>query len=308
MPLIYYKKSAYSSDLDYSIPRVYWDFFADFMEIVQTEQLADILMVSIILLGIGLLIAWQVRDPLGSSLQRCPVRRNRLPLFFPFFQLLVWLVAIALLSVILKKALSGRPESTIQLAQAIAMTAVEAAMAAFFVLTAEFAFVRGLKGFGLRFCTLSKDLFWAAVNLIAVYPVILLALWVTLQTGQWLVGPDFGLEKHQTLEELQHATTAVKCFLVFSTLVIVPVFEELLFRGMIQSTLTAYFVRPWPAIGITSALFALMHPATHVGGIFVLSVCLGYAYEKSGSLLRPIMIHIIFNAISVVAVLFSWTG
>jgi hypothetical protein len=145
------------------------------------------------------------------------------------------------------------------------------------------------------------------VNLVAVYPVILLALWATIQTGQWLVGPEFGLEKHKTLEELQQASMMTKCLLVVSTLVVVPIFEELLFRGLIQSALTAYLTHRWLAIVITSVLFASMHPGTHFLGIFALSMGLGYAYEKSGSLLRSILIHIYFNAVSVLAVLFKVT-
>ena len=266
-------------------------------------------MVLFILLGIGLLISWQVQYPLASSLERCPVRRNRLPLFFPFFQLFVWLAAMGLLNVILEKVLSGRPDSTIQLAQGIVLTAVEVAMAAFFVLTAQFAFVRGLKGFGLRFRTVGKDLFWAAVNLVAVYPVILLALWATIEAGQWIAGPEFGLEKHQTLEELENASMGVKCFLVFSTLIVVPVFEELLFRGLMQSTLTAYLAKPWLAIAITSVAVCLHASRARILPEYLaLSAGLGYAYEKSGSLLRSILIHIIFNTISIVAVLFSQPG
>ena len=181
-------------------------------------------------------------------------------------------------------------------------------MSIFFVLMARLAFVRELKGFGLQFRTAGKDLFWAAVNLTTVYPVILLALWVTMKTGQLLFGPDFFLEKHETLVELQNAPVILKCFIVFSTLLVVPVFEELLFRGLIQSVLAAYLKRPWLAIGITSVLFASMHPWTHFLGIFALSVCLGYAYEKSGSLMRSIFIHVLFNTISILAVLFGVAG
>jgi membrane protease YdiL (CAAX protease family) len=35
--------------------------------------------------------------------------------------------------------------------------------------------------------------------------------------------------------------------------------------------------------------------------LFVLGVTMGYAYEKSGSLLRSIFIHAMFNGISIVA-------
>jgi membrane protease YdiL (CAAX protease family) len=277
------------------------------MENAFLETIAEVLVTVVVLSGIGLLIAWQVRYPLLDSLNRCPVRRNRLPLFFPFLQLFVWLALVWLLGLILDKLFSSSPKETLQFLQHAALTVVEMLMTVFFVLVAQLAFVRGLKGFGLRLRTLGRDLFWAGVNLIAIYPVILFVLWMTIQTGQWLVGPEFGLEKHKTLEELQQASTMVKCLLVVSTLVVVPIFEELLFRGLIQSVLTAHLTHRWLAIVITSVMFASMHPGTHFLGIFALSICLGYAYEKSGSLLRSILIHIYFNAVSVLAVLFEVT-
>jgi membrane protease YdiL (CAAX protease family) len=60
----------------------------------------------------------------------------------------------------------------------------------------------------------------------------------------------------------------------------------------------------WFAIVFSSALFAIVHaePA-HWPALFVLGMCLGYAYEKSGSLLRPIFIHAIFNGVTVLFVL-----
>ncbi|MBM4102577.1 MAG: CPBP family intramembrane metalloprotease [Planctomycetes bacterium] len=270
---------------------------------IQTIQITDLLTMLVFVVGVGLLIVWQVREPLLSALDRCPVRRNRLPLFFPFLQLFVWVAAMWLLGEILKKTLASRPESTMQFAQNLVVAALEVVMSAFFVLTARFAFVRGLKGFGLRFRTIGKDIFWAAVNLVAAYPAILLLLWLTIQAGRLFVGPDFELQKHQTLVELQNAATAIKIFLIIATLFIVPVFEELLFRGLLQSTLTAYLARPWASIALTSMAFAAMHPGTHFFGIFALSCCLGYAYEKSGSILRPIFIHVLFNSASVLAAL-----
>ena len=270
---------------------------------IQAQQTIGFLTVLFLALGVGLLVSWQVQHPLLSSLNHCPIRRNRLPLFFPFLQLFVWLAVAGLLNEILKKFPYFQPESTMRFAQNTALTTVEIAMAAFFVLAARLAFVRGLKGFGLQFRTAGRDLFWATVNLIAAYPAIFLLLWLTIYVGQQFAGPGFELQKHQTLVELsQNGPVGMKIFLAFSVLMIVPTFEELLFRGLLQSTLTAYLVKPWLAIGITSLLFALLHYGTHFLGIFALSCCLGYAYEKSGSLLRPIFIHILFNSTSVLAV------
>jgi membrane protease YdiL (CAAX protease family) len=60
----------------------------------------------------------------------------------------------------------------------------------------------------------------------------------------------------------------------------------------------------WVAIVFSSALFAMVHaePA-HWPALFLLGICLGYAYEKSGSLLRPIFIHAIFNGVTILFVL-----
>jgi membrane protease YdiL (CAAX protease family) len=43
----------------------------------------------------------------------------------------------------------------------------------------------------------------------------------------------------------------------------------------------------------------------HWPALFVLGVCLGYSYEKSGSLFRPIFIHLFFNVSSVAIALYQ---
>jgi len=60
----------------------------------------------------------------------------------------------------------------------------------------------------------------------------------------------------------------------------------------------------WLAILISSGLFTIIHTNPgHWPALFVLAICLGYAYEKSGSLFRPIFIHSLFNAASIIAAL-----
>jgi hypothetical protein len=62
----------------------------------------------------------------------------------------------------------------------------------------------------------------------------------------------------------------------------------------------------WLSIAAGAALFAIAHANTgHWPALFILGVCLGYAYEKSGSLLRPVFIHSIFNAIMVASALYG---
>jgi membrane protease YdiL (CAAX protease family) len=50
---------------------------------------------------------------------------------------------------------------------------------------------------------------------------------------------------------------------------------------------------------LTSLFFAILHPPTHIPALFFLSCGLGYAYERSGSLFRPILMHVFFNGFSV---------
>ena len=83
-----------------------------------------------------------------------------------------------------------------------------------------------------------------------------------------------------------------------------PAGGKMIFRGLFQTMIRSYLGRPWPAIMLTSALFAAVHGnATHWPALFVLSVGLGYAYEKSGSLFRPIFMHALFNGISILGAL-----
>jgi len=55
---------------------------------------------------------------------------------------------------------------------------------------------------------------------------------------------------------------------------------------------------PMLAIFITSLLFASVHPLWSFPIIFLLSLALGYAYERTGNLWVPIAMHATFNSVS----------
>lgn len=60
-------------------------------------------------------------------------------------------------------------------------------------------------------------------------------------------------------------------------------------------------VRPWHAwlaIVITSLAFAMLHDAWMRPPIFVLSLGLGYVYERTGNLWASITVHMLFNALN----------
>jgi membrane protease YdiL (CAAX protease family) len=84
----------------------------------------------------------------------------------------------------------------------------------------------------------------------------------------------------------------------FVTLVIAPVAEEILFRGILYTTIKQRGY-PFAALWVTSFLFALIHfyPVGFLALIF-LAVALVLLYERTQNLLAPILLHMFFNAVN----------
>ena len=53
----------------------------------------------------------------------------------------------------------------------------------------------------------------------------------------------------------------------------------------------------WAGILLASAVFASVHPPFSIPVVFVLAICLGYVYERTGNLWATIFIHCAFNTI-----------
>ena len=109
---------------------------------------------------------------------------------------------------------------------------------------------------------------------------------------------------HETLSMMINARTGAWWYImIFMVGVAAPVTEEIAYRGIIQNMLRQGGMNPWPAIGITSIVFALIHlPVVEwyaLLPLFILSLGFGWAYEKSGRLLTPIIMHVLFNLANV---------
>ena len=171
-------------------------------------------------------------------------------------------------------------------------------------------FSRRLKGFGLNIRTIVKDFFMGFVNLLAAWPIMMAAITITTFVAGLIWGADYEMQQHQQLEMItEYTQLPLRIMIVFVAVVIAPLLEEMLFRGFVQTTIRSFFGTrngAWPAIAASSLFFAIMHENPgHWPALFVLGVCMGYSYEKSGSLFRPIFIHLFFNASSVVIALYQ---
>jgi ABC-2 type transport system permease protein len=74
-----------------------------------------------------------------------------------------------------------------------------------------------------------------------------------------------------------------------------PIFEEFIFRGLIFGGLRRSF-GAWPAALASAAVFAIMHPAISIVPVFVMGVCTAWLYERTRSLLAPMLAHATYNA------------
>ena len=101
-------------------------------------------------------------------------------------------------------------------------------------------------------------------------------------------------------------TWALATFAVMGVLV-VPLTEEMLFRGAIQRRL-ARTLGSWPAVVLASFAFLSVHLFSFVGGsllglalafatLFGVSLVVGSVYERAGSLGVPVAVHVVYNAI-----------
>lgn len=90
----------------------------------------------------------------------------------------------------------------------------------------------------------------------------------------------------------------VLAFMVFFGMLAAPIIEELLFRGFLQSAVRITCDK-WQTVFISGFVFALIHWNGHVFlQIFILGLLLAYLFEKTGSLVAPITVHICHNTIT----------
>ena len=115
----------------------------------------------------------------------------------------------------------------------------------------------------------------------------------------YFFNPDYTLPQHDVLVLLDQPGLPgwVPAALWLCAVVIAPVAEELFFRGVCQTALNHVFRRRWLSTVLVGSAFGLAHmEQPHVvAPLIVLGVILGYVYERTGSLVAPITMHLLFN-------------
>ena len=214
------------------------------------------------LIGLVLLGIWLLKTSLGTkALINSPPRRNDMPFYLPLVPLLIWLGGVPLAMTAKEKLLPNLQEWQKVLADnlIISVAAVFAIGVTIFLIREHFA--RRLKGFGLNPGTIIRDFFAAIVNLVSIYPIVLLAVVLTLYAGQAVWGKDFQLPQHEELKSIiKYPQLSVRILIIITATIVAPAFEEFLFRGLFQTLIRSYLDLSWPAIILSSILFAAAPP------------------------------------------------
>jgi len=140
----------------------------------------------------------------------------------------------------------------------------------------------------------------SCVVLVAAAPVLYGVKWISDFVWFHVFGD---VEDQAAVELILGSKLWLRCYLVFFAVVLTPVAEEFVFRGLLFSTAKRY---GWPRAGRVgvSLLFALIHfngPAFLP--LFLLALVLTWLYEVTEGLLAPMLAHSAFNAANLAVLL-----
>ena len=132
-----------------------------------------------------------------------------------------------------------------------------------------------------------------------------------------IIGAVIGRESAEKMASAEHArdvltgvllgpvTTTDIIWVLVIVCVVVPIGEEVFFRGFVFGALRRWGV--FLASGLSALFFAAVHQqVVHFPPIFVLGIILALFYERTQSLVPAIVVHGINNLVAILAVLYHW--
>ena len=123
-----------------------------------------------------------------------------------------------------------------------------------------------------------------------------------------LLAPDFSNANDAAISAMLGSS---RFLMTVGTVVLVPLAEECLFRGLIFRTL--YSSSRWAAYIVSILVFAAVHIAGFITQYSPLELllsflqylpaglCLAWAYTKADTIFAPILMHTIINAVAIIA-------
>lgn len=188
-------------------------------------------------------------------------------------------------------SLNPPPPAPLELNQIIQSCLILLALTGILLLILTMVSWKSLVQLGFRLDQIPTQLRDGALGfLLALVPVILLLV----------ATHPFRSEEtlHPLLQLLRSAPGVVAIGWVFlSAIVVAPLFEELLYRVLLQSWLEG-FLSPLRAIIVSSLIFSLVHGFPDSIPLFPLAFLLGTLYYYRRSYIANVFMHALFNAIN----------
>lgn len=183
--------------------------------------------------------------------------------------------------------------------------------AVYFVFKAALSGERGVQKAGLLPDRPERDVVYAGVGLLVGAVLTFGTLYAVNAVATWLGYPAPPVN-HGMLEQLLNTESRSELAqIILAAVVVAPLLEELVFRGL-QQTLLLEVLGPaarWSVVLTAAAVFAVVHVGAvswhGLPGLFVLGVVLGWLYERTGSLWPAILVHAGFNAINISLVMWG---
>ncbi|MBD3881646.1 CPBP family intramembrane metalloprotease [Phormidium tenue FACHB-886] len=144
---------------------------------------------------------------------------------------------------------------------------------------------------------------WGAGGYLVALPLMLMTSVINQQIWQGQGGSN------PLLQIVLEEGDPVALLLFFLTAAIAaPVFEELLFRGFLLTSLTRY-MPVWGAIALSSLIFATAHLSfSEILPLSVLGSVLGFVYTRSRGLLAPMLLHSLWNSVTMIGLFLLGSG
>jgi len=121
-----------------------------------------------------------------------------------------------------------------------------------------------------------------------------------LEMIHYRVSPQLAID-----EFLKAKGLASRIYMTFAAVIMAPIAEEVLFRGLLFNMLRQALNRRWAYL-IMATLFAAIHASLPIFiPLAVLGALLAWIYEKTGNLLTSILAHAFFNSMNLVIIFYG---
>ena len=149
-----------------------------------------------------------------------------------------------------------------------------------------------------------------AARLAVFYIVVALARAAVLLGVLWTIFPELNTAQDQSIAVLFNVVSdnIGRLLLVGAVVVIAPIGEEIIFRGVLLPGLSQH-MRPTIALVTSAAIFGLFHVPSHGIGAMIpgmLGLVFGWARLRTGGLTAPILLHAANNGfVTMMALVFA---